>query len=87
MDDIGLEIWESSRVLCQYVLQSNSLRRFITSVSSILELGAGMTSCAPIGFQFPACVFHACWLLPTSCRVIFTSAQAMALCIMMIACC
>ena len=44
VDDIGLDIWESSRVLCSYLLHNNVVKQLITAAPGILELGAGQTT-------------------------------------------
>ncbi len=41
VDDIGLDIWEASRVLCNFMLQNIAVRHLITAAPGILELGAG----------------------------------------------
>lgn len=61
MDDIGLEIWESSRVLCQYIQDNESARRLIGSVPGILELGAGLPA-IPSAFTNPLAQLKCCIL-------------------------
>ena len=41
-DDIGLEVWQSSHVLCDYIVHSQPVRELILSATRILELGAGL---------------------------------------------
>lgn len=43
MDDIGLDVWESSRILCDHMVQNDAVRRLIRESQGILELGAGLT--------------------------------------------
>ena len=41
-DDIGLEVWQSSHILCDYVMHSQPVKELILSAVDILELGAGL---------------------------------------------
>ena len=41
-DDIGLEVWPSSHVLCDYIMYSQPVKELILSATDILELGAGL---------------------------------------------
>ncbi len=41
-DDVGLEVWQSSHVLCDYMMHSQPIKELILSATDILELGAGL---------------------------------------------